>query len=77
LRVDVRYQGNNDIKLTRFIIFSNTTDANTICTATPPPLPPPEVIINDEFVFDSAGAPSSNESGFLVDETISMSRKLF
>jgi len=32
VRVDVRYQGNSDIKLTRFIIFSDTTDANTICT---------------------------------------------
>jgi hypothetical protein len=36
LRADVRYQGNSDIKLTRFIIFSDTTDANTICTPVPP-----------------------------------------
>jgi hypothetical protein len=76
LRVDVRYQGNNDIKLTRFIIFSNTTDANTICTATPPPLPPPEVVIDDTVVFDSA-PDNSLVSGFLVDDQLSMSRKEF
>jgi hypothetical protein len=44
VRVDVRYQGNSDIKLTRFIIFSNTTDANTICTAIPATIPPEGVI---------------------------------
>ena len=45
LRVDVKYQGNNDIKLTRFITFSNSVDANTICTSTPAANTNPPVIL--------------------------------
>lgn len=69
LRVDVRYQGNNDIKLTRFITFSDSVDANTICTSTPVAnTNPPVVIIGDRPVFVSQE---------LIDENIVASRKEF
>ena len=73
LRVDVRYQGNDDIQLTRFITFSNSVDANTICTSTPVANTNPPVII-------TAAGPvfvAPTESVGLVDETIVMSRKVF
>jgi len=73
LRVDVRYQGNNAIKLTRFITFSNSVDANTICTSTPVANTNPPVIL-------TASGPvfvAPTESVGLVDETIVMSRKVF
>jgi hypothetical protein len=57
LRVDVRYQGNNDIKLTRFINFSDTTDPNTICT------PIPSGIISD----NPGDAGSIGSPGIITD----------
>ncbi len=79
LRVDVKYQGNNDIKLTRFITFSNSVDANTICTSTPAANTNPPVILTASgplFVTlpDSDG---SRSLAGIVDETIVMSRKVF
>jgi hypothetical protein len=38
LRIDVKYVGNNDIQLTRFVEFTNTVAANTVFN--PPPAPP-------------------------------------
>ncbi len=48
LRVDVRYRNNNAVKLTRFITFTDSVDANTICTAAPP-------VNTNPVVVDSSG----------------------
>ena len=84
LRVDVKYQGNNAIKLTRFITFSNSVDANTICTSTPVANTNPPVIITAAGpVFvpptepDTFTSPVFVESDVLIDETIVMSRQVF
>jgi hypothetical protein len=82
--VDVKYQGNNAIKLTRFITFSNSVDANTICTSTPVANTNPPVIITAAGpVFvpptepDTFTSPVFVESDVLIDETIVMSRQVF
>jgi len=44
LRIDVKYVGNNDIQLTRFVEFTNTVAANTVFNPQPtPPARPPEI----------------------------------